>query len=92
MACQKQFRIFYLSPGLVQYFTNDNRKQLTLIRKRCLDEMNQTFVCKPVFNETHRDVNVEASAAFDFSGGRSKNQFADGIVTAAGYDGQRGRH
>ncbi len=88
MSNPKRFRIFHVSPGLVQYSV-DNKEHLVLVKKQCLDDMNQTFVGKPIFNETHKD--IEASKAFDFSGGHSE-ELADGVVTAAGYDEEKGKH
>ncbi len=88
LSSPKRFRIFHIAPGLVQY-SKDNKEQLVLVRKQCLDDMNQSFVGKPIFNETHKD--IEASTAFDFSSGQHED-LADGVVTSAGYDEEKGKH
>ncbi len=88
MSKPKRYRIFHVSPGLVQY-ESAGQEHLVLVKKDILDVMNSSFIGKPVFNENHKM--IDASDAFDINSG-NKEELADGVVHAAGYDDWSGRY
>ncbi len=88
MSKPKRYRIFHVAPGLVQY-TSDGQEHLVLVKKETFDEMNQSFVGKPVFNENHKM--IDADDAFNLESG-NKEELADGVVNAAGFDEESGRY
>lgn len=89
MSKPKRFIIFHVAPGLVNYAGENGREELVLVRKEALDRMNQSFVGKPVFNETHKM--IDAETAFDLESSNIE-ELADGIVHAVGYDEYNGQH
>lgn len=62
----------FIEPGLVHY----NDVGTVLVKKETLDQLSQSFVGKPIFNETHKEVTSR-----DFSAGR-----ADGLITRVWYN------
>lgn len=62
----------FIEPGIVRYEDVGD----VLIKKETLDQMAQSFVGRPVFNEKHQETTSK-----DFSSGR-----ADGVVSRVWYD------
>ncbi len=89
MSSPKSYRIFHISPGLVQYTDESTGQELVvLVKKETLDQMNHTFKGKPVFSK-HKLITSED--AFNLKTGDSEN-LADGVVTSVGYDEFNGQY
>lgn len=82
----KRYRALHITPGIVDY-TDGNRRETVLIKKPALDEMNRSFLGKPVFNFTHKTIDPEE--AFDFTSEEKEKQ-AVGIISNVGYDVESG--
>ncbi len=89
MSSPKSYKIFHVSPGLIKYPSIEGHEYLVLVEKKVLDEMNESFRLKPVFNEIHQM--VKSNEAFNFSAG-DLHDMADGIISNVGYDEVRGQY
>lgn len=78
----KRYRALHITPGVVDY-TDGDQRETVLIRKPVLDEMNRSFLGKPVFNYTHKVVDIKN--AFDFTS-EEIEEHAVGIISEVGYD------
>ena len=82
----KRYRALHITPGVVDY-TENGKRTTVLIRKTALDQMNRSFLGKPVFNFTHKTVDPEK--AFDFTSEEIEEQAA-GVISNVGYDVESG--
>lgn len=82
----KRYRALHITPGIVDY-TDGDQRETVLIRKQALDDMNRSFLGKPVFNFTHK--NIDPEKAFDFTG-EEIEEHADGVISDVGYDVESG--
>lgn len=82
----KRYRALHITPGLVDY-TDGDRRETVLIKKPALDSMNRSFLGKPVFNFTHKVVDIKN--AFDFTAEESE-EHAVGVISDVGYDVESG--
>ena len=82
----KRYRALHITPGVVDY-TDGDRRETVLIRKPALDQMNRSFLGKPVFNFAHKTIDPEK--AFDFTS-EEIEEHAAGIISNVGYDVESG--
>lgn len=82
----KRYRALHITPGIVDY-TDGDQRETVLIRKQALDKMNRSFLGKPVFNFTHK--NIDPEEAFDFTS-EDIEKHADGVISNVGYDVESG--
>ena len=82
----KRYRALHITPGLVDYPENGQRSTV-LVKKPALDKMNRSFLGKPVFNYTHKVVDIKK--AFDFTSEESEKH-AVGVISDVGYDVESG--
>ena len=82
----KRYRALHITPGVVDY-TDGDQRETVLIKKPALDKMNRSFLGKPVFNFTHKVVDIEN--AFDFTSEES-DKHAVGLISNVGYDVESG--
>lgn len=82
----KRYRALHITPGVVDY-TDGDQRETVLIKKPALDQMNRSFLGKPVFNFTHKIVDIEN--AFDFTS-EEKEEHAVGLISNVGYDLESG--
>ena len=82
----KRYRALHITPGLVDYTDGDQRSTV-LIKKPALDLMNPSFLGKPVFNFTHKVVDIKN--AFDFTS-EEQEKHAVGVISEVGYDVESG--
>ncbi len=82
----KRYRALHITPGVVDY-TDGDQRETVLIKKPALDQMNRSFLGKPVFNFTHKVVDIKN--AFDFTS-EEKEEHAVGVISDVGYDVESG--
>ncbi len=78
----KRYRALHITPGVVDY-TDGDQRETVLIKKPALDNMNRSFLGKPVFNFTHKAVSIKD--AFDFTSEETE-EHAVGVISDVGYD------
>lgn len=82
-----KYRTYFITPGIADYTAENIGK--VLVQKSALDKMLQSFVGKPVVNETHTDKDPEELfQALD--SGAPPEEWADGIISSVGYDTESG--
>lgn len=82
----KRYRALHITPGVVDY-TDGDQRETVLIKKPALDLMNRSFLGKPVFNFTHKVVDIKN--AFDFTS-EEIEEHAVGVISDVGYDVESG--
>jgi len=82
----KRYRALHITPGVVDY-TDGDQRETVLIKKPALDQMNRSFLGRPVFNFTHKTIDPEE--AFDFTSEESEKH-AVGVISNVGYDAESG--
>lgn len=82
----KRYRALHITPGIVDY-TDGDQRETVLIKKAALDKMNSSFLGKPVFNFTHKVVDIKN--AFDFTS-EEIEEHAVGVISDVGYDVESG--
>jgi len=86
MAEPKRYTAEHIVPGFVDY-TEENQRTTVLIKKNVLDDMNPSFLGRPVFNLTHKI--IDAETAFNFTEEESE-KLAVGIISDVGYNDKTG--
>ena len=87
-ATPKSYKVFYITPGLADYTAEGIGT--VLVQKLALDRIAPTYVGKPVVNLEHTD--KEPEELFELSKNSKPEDFADGIITAVGFDEKTGWH
>lgn len=82
----KRYRALHITPGVVDY-TDGDQRETVLVKKPALDQMNRSFLGKPVFNFTHKVVDIKN--AFDFTS-EEIEEHAVGVISDVGYDVESG--
>lgn len=82
----KRYRALHITPGLVDY-TDGDQRETVLVKKPALDLMNPSFLGRPVFNFTHKVVDIKN--AFDFTS-EEIEEHAVGVISEVGYDVESG--
>jgi hypothetical protein len=87
----KRYRAEFIEPGIVSYEDVDAGN--VYLSKEAIDKMLSTFVGCPVFNFAHKE--TQAENAFDFAKWETltdeeKEDLADGIISAVGYNTETG--